>query len=227
MYFAGRSIYLPTYRSPAGILMASLGPCEKQREAFKLQANTPGPLSPSPRQSSHPPLPYFALYLFARDFNFNASRCPTQLRIAVPPLHFNLPEERPLCIVLPPSVRTRPYLLALFPRRPSARTFAIKRRRRERKKEEGTEGIPRAYTASCHSRELSTLASPSPFVPDIVTMLRHANIFFLLPEVCGLRYVHGITSLAVRIFESRKLKRWLAMPSHFAITKSHHCDARD
>lgn len=67
----------PTYRSPPrGILMASLGPCEKQREAFKLQADT------LPRTAPRPP-PSLALcspYVFARNFNFNASRCPTQLR---------------------------------------------------------------------------------------------------------------------------------------------------
>lgn len=45
--------------------MASLGPCEKQREAFKLQANTPD--LPSPAHSS-PPVhrSHFALCTFLR-----------------------------------------------------------------------------------------------------------------------------------------------------------------
>lgn len=69
-----------------GILMASLGPCEKQREAFKLQANTPAtsllarrPTFSRTALARPPPLALCSLYVFARDFNFNASRCPTQL----------------------------------------------------------------------------------------------------------------------------------------------------
>lgn len=104
MYFAGYS----TYWSPAGILMASLGPREKQREAFKLQANTPDPLS-HPSHSS-PPVhrSHFALRTFLRAIliltragarHSSATRCRRCTLIFQKNAH---------CVHRPPFVRFHP-----------------------------------------------------------------------------------------------------------------------
>lgn len=154
----------PTYRSPAGILMASLGPCEKQREAFKLQANTllrTAPRPPLARRS------HFALRTFLRAILIltrTAARHSSAPRCRRCTLIF---QKNAHCASSPPSAPTQLCFLALFP--PSAFCAHLRKsRKKRRKKREKAEGIPRAYTVSWHSRELSTLASPSPFVPDTV-----------------------------------------------------------
>lgn len=161
MYFAGYS----TYWSPAGILMASLGPCEKQREAFKLQADLLLP----PAHSS-PPLyrSHFALRTFLRAIliltraaarHSSATRCRRCTLIFQKNAH---------CVHRPPS---HPVVPPCSLSSPVFQAHLCNKKKAVEKKEEA-EGIPRAYTTSCHSCELSTLTSPSPFVPDIAVATR-------------------------------------------------------
>lgn len=90
-------------RDPNGFLRAVR---KTAREAFKLQANTHPDLTFPPAARPPRALTLRPLYVFARDFNFNASRAARHTAPAsrYRCLHFNLPEERPLCIVLPSSL---------------------------------------------------------------------------------------------------------------------------
>lgn len=104
MYFAGYS----TYWSPAGILMASLGPCEKQREAFKLQANTPDPLTLPPILLLPSTASHFARRTFLRAILIltrAAARHSSATRCRCCTLIF---QKNAHCVHRPPSVRSHP-----------------------------------------------------------------------------------------------------------------------